>query len=107
MVSGHRAVTVGDQLPLPFGVVVYVGNERRPLQLPVFLLAAQVHLHTVEQVGLVEGGAIDAVVRRRHGQRAIERIITGAAGKRAIVRHGVFTPVHRLLVVGQEFAPAT
>ena len=43
--------------------------------------AAQVHVHFVEQIGFVEGRAIDAAVRRGDGQRAIERIVGRAAGE--------------------------
>ncbi len=62
---GLRAVAIGDQFALPFGVVIDVGHERRSGR-----RAAQVHIHLVEQIGFVVGRAIDAVVRRGDGSGA-------------------------------------
>ena len=64
------AVAVLDEHALAFGVVVDVGDERRRR-----LRAAQIDVHSLEQVGFIEGWTIDAAVGSGHRDGAVERIV--------------------------------
>src|SRR5262249_55201359 len=73
-VAGPGAVAVLDERALALGVVVDVGDEGRRNR-----RRAQIHIHFFQQIGLVEGGAVDTAVRRDLLRRPVEGIEPAAA----------------------------
>src|SRR5271165_4789497 len=79
-IGGADAVAVLYLGALPLGVIVDVGDERRPYQLAVCLLALQIGVHALEQFGLIVGRTDDALVGRGQQSWPVECVVERTAG---------------------------
>ena len=79
---GHT-IAVLDQRPLTFRIVVNVGHERRHSR-----RAAQVYVHLLKQVRLVEAVPGYATIGCGQGDRAIERVVSCAACEALALQRG-------------------
>ncbi len=74
LITRARPICVGDHGALAVCVVVDEVHKPGPAPLAVGSGTAQVHLHPLQQVRVVERRAVDAAVRRRDGNRAVEGV---------------------------------
>ena len=81
LVRRLHTVGVAANRALALGVVGDVGDERRPDGLAVLFGAAQIDVDRIQQICVVEFRPVNALIRRRDRNGAVERVIFRGARK--------------------------